>query len=249
MNPAPKSRPDTAFVLAAGLGSRMRPLTDKFPKPMVRLGGRPLIDHVLDRLGAAGIARAVVNLHYKPAPLVRHLASRNQPRIELSDETDALLDTGGGVTRALAMLGPAPFVIHNSDTVWLEPKAGSGNANLERLIATWDAGRMDSLLLLADRAASIGYDGHGDFHLAADGTLRRRSKSETSPHVFAGVSIAHPAMFEDAPKGAYSLNLLWDRAIARGRLHGIVLDGLWMHVGTPEALIEAEERIADGIRQ
>ena len=257
MKSATSWRPDTAFVLAAGLGERMRPLTDDIPKPMVRLAGRPMIDHVLDRLSAAGITRAIINVHYKPSPLLAHLQSRAAPRIEISDETALLLDTGGGVTRALPNLGHDPFLIHNSDTVWLESgdvtgRSGAGpdaTANLERLIAAWDAGRMDSLLLLADRAASIGYDGRGDFHLAADGALQRRGKTETTPYVFAGVSIAHPRLFEGAPDGPYSLNRVWDTAIAAGRLHGIVLEGLWMHVGSPAALLEAEERIADAVRQ
>ena len=233
-------RPKTAFVLAAGLGQRMRPLTDDTPKPMVRLAGRPLIDHVLDRLALAGVARAVVNVHYMATPLLAHLQRRDRPHITISDETAELLDTGGGVVRALASLGPDPFIIHNSDSVWLEP----ANANLERLIAAWDPVRMDSLLLLADRADSIGYDGAGDFRMAADGVLRRLAKFETVPHVFAGVSIAHRRLFEAAPSGPFSLNRLWDLAIARGRLHGIVMSGLWMHVGTPAALIAAEERIA-----
>ena len=259
MRSATSWRPDTAFVLAAGLGQRMRPLTDDIPKPMVRLAGRPLIDHVLDRLSAAGITRAVVNVHYKPSPLLSYLQGRAAPRIEISDETALLLDTGGGVTRALSRLGHDPFLIHNSDTVWLETNTVAGRSgagpdasatlNLERLIAAWDADRMDSLLLLADRAASIGYDGRGDFHLAADGALQRRGKTESAPYVFAGVSIAHPRLFGGAPDGAYSLNRVWDTAIAAGRLYGIVLEGLWMHVGSPAALLEAEERIADAVRQ
>ena len=245
-NAIPKERrPTTAFVLAAGMGSRMRPLTDHVPKPMVALAGRPLIDHVLDRLVTAGVERAVVNVHYKPEPLLAHLAGRATPRIVVSDETDALLDTGGGVARAMAKIGRDPFFIHNSDTVWLESAAV---ANLERMIAAWNTDTMDSLLLLASCAASIGYDGRGDFHLAGDGTLRRRGTLETSPYVFAGVSIAHPRIMDGAPAGAFSLNAPWDHAIARGRLHGIVLDGLWMHVGTPAALIEAEERIAHAAR-
>ena len=238
-------QPKTAFVLAAGLGQRMRPLTDEIPKPLVRLAGRPLIDHVLDRLGQAGVERAIVNVHYKPAPLLAHLQRRQRaPRIEISDETDLLLDTGGGVARALGSIGADPVIIHNSDTVWIE----RGSANLARLIAAWDPARMDSLLLLADSAASIGYDGRGDFQRAADGAVVRRAKTETAPYVFAGVSIAAPHMFEGAPAGPFSLNVLWDRTIARGRLHGIVLDGLWMHVGTPQALLEAEERIANAAR-
>lgn len=234
--------PNTAFVLAAGLGQRMRPLTDDRPKPMVALAGRPLIDHVLDRLVAAGIERAVVNVHYKADVLTAHLQARVRPRIELSDERTLLLDTGGGVVRALPMLGTDPFLIHNSDTVWIE----NGVSNLDRLMRAWDPLRMDSLLLLAEQRSSIGYDGRGDFRRAADGGLTRRPRDEISPHVFAGISIAHPRMFNDAPDGAFSLNVLWDRAIAKGRLFGIVLDGLWMHVGTPASVIEAEQRIALG---
>lgn len=233
-------RPTTAFVLAAGMGSRMRPLTDDKPKPMVALAGRPLIDHVLDRLAAAGITRAVVNVHYKADVLLAHLETRTHPRITISDERGELLDTGGGVVNARSSIGEAPFLIHNSDTVWLEQRV----ANIERLIGAWDPERMDSLLLLAERARSIGYDGAGDFEIAENGQLARRQKGQSVPHVFAGVSIAHPRMLVGAPQGAFSLNVLWDRAMAAGRLYGIVLDGSWMHVGTPQALDEAEEAIA-----
>jgi MurNAc alpha-1-phosphate uridylyltransferase len=234
-------RPTVAFVLAAGLGTRMRPLTDEIPKPMVPLAGRPLIDHVLDRLSKAGVMRAVVNVHYKPGPLLAHLASREHPAIVISDETELLLDTGGGVRRALGLIGSAPFLIHNSDTVWLEPP---GASNISRLVDAWDPLRMDGLLLLARRDASMGYDGAGDFELATDGRLARRGMAESAPYVFAGVSVAHPRLFEGAPEGPFSLNRPWDAAIAHGRLHGLVMDGLWMHVGTPEALVEAEAEIA-----
>ena len=233
-------RPTTAFVLAAGLGKRMRPLTDDKPKPMVALAGRPLIDHVLDRLTAAGIERAVVNVHYKADVLLAHLAQRSRPAIAVSDERGELLETGGGVIKARALIGERPFIVHNSDTVWLE----RGVANISRLLEAWDPERMDSLLLLAERARSIGYEGKGDFELASDGKLARRRGDSDTRHVFAGVSIAHPRLLEGAPAGAFSLNVLWDRAIAKGRLFGLTLDGLWMHVGTPEALIEAEQRIA-----
>jgi MurNAc alpha-1-phosphate uridylyltransferase len=235
-----EGRPTTAFVLAAGLGQRMRPLTDDKPKPMVALAGRPLIDHVLERLAESGITEAVVNVHYKADVLLAHLAQRTHPHISISDERGELLETGGGVVKAQALLGPRPFLIHNSDTVWLE----RGVANVSRLIEAWDPQRMDSLLLLAERARSIGYDGQGDFDPGADGLLARRRPGTETSYVFAGVSIAHPRLMKGAPSGAFSLNVLWDRAIANGRLYGIVLDGLWMHVGTPEALIEAEERIA-----
>lgn len=233
-------RPTTAMVLAAGLGTRMRPLTDALPKPMVRLAGKPLVDHVLDRLNDAGIRRAVVNVHYLADRLEAHLAMRHTPEIVISDERGVLLDTGGGVVRALPLLGEEPFLIHNSDSVWIE---GVGS-NIGRLIAAWDDRRMDALMLVALGARSLGYDGDGDFDMAADGRLQRRAKGATAPLVFAGVSIAHPRLFAGAPKGAFSLNDPWDRAIASGRLFGVRLEGLWMHVGTPEALSEAERIVA-----
>ena len=241
MTELPKAnRPRTAFVLAAGMGSRMRHLTDDRPKPMVALAGRPLIDHVLDRLLAAGVTKAVVNVHYKADVLLAHLSTRATPAITISDEREVLLETGGGVVKAQPLLGGDPFFIHNSDTVWLERDV----ANIDRMIAGWDPVSMDSLLLLARRDNSIGYDGAGDFELGADGRLARRQKGQQTPYVFAGVSIVHPRMLAGAPAGAFSLNVPWDRAIASGRLHGIVLDGLWMHVGTPEALAEAEQLVA-----
>ncbi|MBL8847683.1 MAG: nucleotidyltransferase family protein [Hyphomicrobium zavarzinii] len=227
------------MVLAAGLGKRMRPLTDVVPKPLVRLKSKPLIDHVLDRLAAGGIKRAVVNVHYLPDLIEAHLASRTNPGIIISDERDALLDTGGGVVRALPLLGDAPFLIHNSDSVWIE---GVGS-NIARLIQAFDPDRMDSLMLLALGATSLGYDGHGDFAMDADGVLSRRGERREAPFVFTGVSIAHPRLFEDAPKGAFSLNTLWDRAIDRGRLFGLRLEGAWMHVGTPQSVEEAERWI------
>lgn len=230
---------DTAMVLAAGMGTRMRPLTDIIPKPLVRLRGRSLIDHVLDRIQAAGIPRAVVNAHHHADKLIAHLEDRKRPAITISDERDALLDTGGGVVRALPLLGSGPFLIHNSDSVWIE---GVGS-NIARLVNAWDDSRMDSLMLLAIGATSLGYEGNGDFTMDADGLLQRRSENRQAPFVFTGVSIAHPRMFEGAPAGRFSLNTLWDRAIERGRLYGLRLDGLWMHVGTPEALAEAEKWI------
>ena len=231
-------RISTAFVLAAGLGTRMRPLTDTMPKPMVPLAGRPLIDHVLDRLAAAGIERAVVNVHHHADLLERHLAKRGSPpAVVISDERGELLDTGGGVVRALPLIGDGPFLIHNSDSVWLE----GPSANIPRLLDLWDSERMDSLMLLAQVAHSLGYDGAGDFAMSGDGRLTRRSEGRLVPFAFAGVSIAHPRLFTGAPRGRFSLNRLWDRAIGSGRL-----DGVWMHVGTPEALVEAESRIASG---
>lgn len=232
-------RPETGMVLAAGLGTRMRPLTDRVPKPLVRLKGRALIDHVLDRLAAAGITRAVVNVHHHADELEAHLRQRKTPKIDISDERGVLLDTGGGVVRALPKLGSGPFLIHNSDSVWIE---GIGS-NLKRMFAAWDSGTMDSLMLLASAATSLGYEGSGDFAMGTDGRLSRRGERQMVPFVFTGVSIAHPRMFANAPQGRFSLNKLWDEAIDKGRLFGVRLEGLWMHVGTPEALTEAERWI------
>ena len=229
----------TAMVLAAGLGTRMRPLTDVVPKPLVRLKDKPLIDHVLDRLASGGITRAVVNVHYLPEQIEAHVAGRTAPRVTISDERGVLLDTGGGVAKALPLLGDAPFLIHNSDSVWVE---GVGS-NIQRLIAAFDPERMDSLLLLALGADSLGYDGHGDFLMAPDGALARRREGQQAPFVFTGVSIAHPRLFEDTPEAPFSLNVLWNRAMARGRLFGLRLEGTWMHIGTPQAVEDAERWI------
>ncbi len=239
MSKAAQWRPETGMVLAAGLGKRMRPLTDTVPKPLVRLRGRALIDHVLDRMAAAGVARAVVNVHYLADLLETHLAHRQRPEIAISNERGQILDTGGAVVHALSKLGSEPFLIHNSDSVWIE---GVGS-NLERLFAAWDPETMDSLMLLASATSSLGYDGPGDFGMGTDGRLFRRGERQMVPFVFTGVSIAHPRMFEGAPHGAFSLNRVWDAAIENGRLYGIRLDGLWMHVGTPDALTEAERWI------
>jgi MurNAc alpha-1-phosphate uridylyltransferase len=231
--------PEAGMVLAAGLGVRMRPLTSDTPKPLVRLKGCALIDHVLDRLAAAGVARAVVNVHYLAGSIEAHLKQRKTPKIVISDERGKILDTGGGVVHALPALGAGPFLIHNSDSVWIE---GVGS-NLERLFAAWDSATMDALMLLASAATSLGYEGQGDFSMGTDGRLVRRGERQMAPFVFTGVSIAHPRLFAHAPQGAFSLNRVWDEAIDKGRLYGIRLDGLWMHVGTPEALKEAERWI------
>ena len=233
--------PTSAFVLAAGMGQRMRPLTNTIPKPLVALGGKPLIDHVLDRLSAAGIKKVVVNVHYLADKIESHLSKRTKPKIVFSDERKRLLDTGGGVIHALPKLGAGPFVIHNSDSVWIE---GLGS-NLDRLLCTWDPDAMDSLMLVAPLAASIGYDGLGDFQMDPAGRLTRQTGPKMAPFVFAGVSIAHPRLFEGAPTGAFSLNKLWDKAIDRGRLFGLRLEGIWMHVGTPDALAEAEATLTE----
>jgi MurNAc alpha-1-phosphate uridylyltransferase len=226
-----------AMIMGAGLGLRMRPLTDDRPKPLVMVGGKTLIDHSIDRLVAAGVTRIVVNLHYRGEMLRAHLARRRDAEIIFSDETDKLLDTGGGVVKALPLLGPAPFFVLNSDSVWVE----SASAALPDMIAEWDDARMDGLLLLADMHTAMGYEGKGDFVMMKDGQIARaRDHAGLSACAYPGVQIAHPRMFAEAPQGAFSTNLMWDRAIARGRLFGTQLDGVWIHVGTPEARDEAE---------
>lgn len=232
--------PRTAMVLAAGFGERMRPLTARMPKPLVPVAGRPLIDHVLDRLAAAGIERAVVNVHYLADQIERHLKSRTAPTIVISDERDKLLDTGGGVVKALGAIGNEPFIHVNSDTIWID----GVKPNLEKLAEAFDPAQMDALLLLAPVSTSIGYAGRGDFTMAADGRLTRRGERDVAPFVYAGVAILKPELFKDAPDGAFSLTMLFDRAAAAGRLHGLRMEGVWMHVGTPEAIKEAEAAIA-----
>ena len=231
--------PRTAMVLAAGLGERMRPLTEKLPKPLVAVAGKPLIDHVLDRLAAQGVERAVVNVHYLADLIEKHVASRKVPQIVISDERAKLLDTGGGVVKALPKLGTEPFFHINSDTIWID----GVRPNLERLAETFDAETMDALLLLAATSDSIGYAGRGDFTMATDGRLKRRPERELAPFVYAGAALLRPELFKDAPDGAFSLTALFDRAAAAGRLHGLRLEGVWMHVGTPGAIAEAEAAI------
>jgi MurNAc alpha-1-phosphate uridylyltransferase len=243
-NPKAKPRrahgsPRRAMVLAAGIGMRMRPLTDRMPKPLVNVGGRALIDHVLDRLADAGVERAIVNVHHFADQIERHLAGRQHPQVVISDERERLLDTGGGIVKSLATLGDDPFFLVNADTIWIE----GVRPNLDRLAAAFDPAAMDGLLLLAPTATSIGYEGRGDYALAADGRLRRRAEREIVPFVYAGAAILAPALFDAPPVGAFSLTRLFDRAEAHGRLHGLRLEGLWMHVGTPAAIAEAEAAI------
>ena len=236
---------DTAIVLSAGLGTRMASASNARPKPLVALGGKALIDHVLDRLVDAGIERAVVNVHHKADLIERHLQVRRAPAIEISDERAVLLDTGGGVKKALPQLGARPFLIHNADSIWIE---GVGT-NLARLAEAWAEERMDCLLLLALASTSHGYQGRGDFALESDGKIRRRkAEQELVPFAFTGVSIAHPRLFDMSPDGPFSLNLVWSRAIAAGRAYGVRMDGVWMHVGTPDALTEAERYLSRDFR-
>ena len=235
-------RIETAMVLAAGLGTRMRPAAVDKPKPLVPLARRPLIDHALDRLDAAGVGRVVVNVHHKADQIEAHLAARERPKIIISDERDRLLDTGGGVKKALSLLGADGFLVHNSDSVWLE----HNGSNLARLAAMWDPERMDCLLMLALGASSVGYDGRGDFSLEADGRIRRRREQEVVPFVYTGVQIVHPRAFLATPDGPFSNNLVWNHAMLSGRASGMRMDGLWMHVGAPDALAVAEKVIVTG---
>ena len=235
--------PQSAMVLAAGLGTRMRPAANGLPKPLVPLGGRALIDHVLDRVADAGVPRAVVNVHYCADQVASHLARRARPEIVISDETDLILDTGGGVRKALPHLGDAAFLVHNSDSVWIE----KGAPNLARLFAGWDDRAMDCLMLLAPVETSLGYAGKGDFSLTGRGEIVRRGTAGHADYVFTGASLMHPRLFADSPSGAFSLNLLWDRAIAAHRIFGLTLDGVWMHVGDPAALDQAEKRLAGAV--
>jgi MurNAc alpha-1-phosphate uridylyltransferase len=232
--------PDCAIVLAAGLGTRMRPYDGNLPKPLVRVGGKPLIDYALDRLAEATVTRAVVNVHYLADALERHLASRQAPQIIISDERGALLGTGGGIANALPKLGAAPFFLVNSDTLWLD----DGEPNVVRLADAFDAEAMDALLLLAPRTGSIGYVGSGDFALLPDRRLCSRGGRETVPFVYAGAAILAPALFAHVPSGAFPLTLVFDRAGASGRLFGLPLAGTWMHVGTPEAVAAADAALA-----
>ena len=230
---------DTAMVLAAGFGTRMRPLTDNVPKPLIQLAGRALLDHALDRLAEASIKRAVVNVHHLADQIEAHLRGRTVPRIIISDERHCILETGGGVLKALPYIGREAFVVHNSDSVWSE----GAHSNLRMLMAAWDQERMKALLLLARRGASIGYDGPGDFHRDPAGHLKRRIKGQDAPYVFSGVSILSPSLFEGVHDQAFSLNVIFDRASAADSLFGVVLDGTWMHVGTPQALLGAESHL------
>jgi MurNAc alpha-1-phosphate uridylyltransferase len=230
---------DTAMVLAAGFGKRMLPLTEKIPKPMVKVDGVTLIDRALDRLAQAGVTQAVVNVHYCGDVLIEHLKDRASPKIKISDERDALLDTGGGVVRALPMLGTQPFFLVNSDSIWIEGAA----PNLSRLAAAYDESHMDALLLLAPTAGAVGYSGSGDFSMNSGGELKKRAEREVAPFVYAGAAILHPRLFKDAPKGSFSLLRSFEQAELAGRLFGLRLDGMWMHIGTPDAIRDAEDAI------
>jgi MurNAc alpha-1-phosphate uridylyltransferase len=227
--------PRRAMILAAGLGERMRPLTDTLPKPLIAVRGRPLLAWTLDRLESVGVAEVVVNLHYLGEQIEAHVRPRKRPRIRFSPEAERL-ETGGGVRNALPMLGAEAFYVINGDVCWLDGLTPA----LARLAAAWDEARMDALLLLQSTAYAFGYDGRGDFLLDPLGQARRRGEREVAPFVFAGLQILHPRLFAGAPEGAFSLNRLYDKAEANGRLFGLRHDGEWFHIGTPQGLQEVE---------
>ena len=226
---------DTAMVLAAGLGKRMRPLTATRPKPMVQVAGKPLIDHALDKVAEAGIARAVVNVHYLPDALEAHLANRTTPQITMSDERAQLLETGGGMVKAQGQL-PDPFFCLNSDNIWLD---GPRNCFAE-LSVMWDAARMDALLLMVRHTGARNYVGKGDFHLDPWGLVSRRRTGRVAPYIYTGIQIVSHRLLRDAPEGAFSTNILWNRAMDEGRLYGVVHTGEWFEVGDPKSIAPTE---------
>lgn len=232
---------DTAMVMAAGMGKRMRPLTAHQPKPLVRVAGKALIDHTLDRLAEAGLTRAVVNVHYLGDALEAHLVERAKPKVTISDERAALLETGGGMVKAQGQL-PDPFFCLNSDNIWLN---GSIDA-LHDLSAQWDAARMDALLLLVPHARAANFRGDGDFHMGADGRLARRAAGRIAPFIFTGIQLVSHRLLRDAPDGKFSTNILWDRALAEGRLFGAAFTGRWFEVGNPQAIAPTERALQHG---
>ncbi|MHA6722651.1 nucleotidyltransferase family protein [Sphingomonas sp. RS2018] len=245
LRPDPGGRvPDTAMVMAAGLGKRMRPLTATRPKPLVEVAGKPLIDHVFDRLRTAGIGRAVVNVHYMADALEAHLRARAKGvDVTVSDERGQLLETGGGLVKARPHLGDAPILCVNSDNLWVD---GPTDA-IRALAARWDDDAMDVLLLLVPLARAHCHGGRGDFHLDAHGRITaRRAAGRLAPFVYTGVQMLHPRIIADAPEGPFSTNLFWNRAIEAGRAWGVVHQGLWFDVGTPAAIPAAEAILADG---
>ncbi|MBV9218877.1 MAG: nucleotidyltransferase family protein [Methylobacteriaceae bacterium] len=227
------------MVFAAGLGRRMRPLTEKLPKPLVRVAGKTLIDHMLDRCADAGVRKVVVNVHYLADQIEAHLTPRRRPRIVISDERSKLLDQGGGIRKALPELGRKPFFICNTDALWLE----GPRSNLRRFTAAWDPERMDVLLLVADTATSVGVDWPGDFSMDADGRLAKRDERLVAPFVYAGVGILKPELFAGVSAEIFKLAPFFFAAAERGRLFGMRLDGIWLHVGTPDAIVAADRAI------
>ena len=234
--------PEVAMVLAAGLGKRMRPITDTIPKPLVEIAGRTLLDLGLDCLAEAGVSRAVVNVHYLPDQIVRHLRGRKAPEILISDESDRLLDSAGGLVKARSLLGDRPFFVLNADTFWID----GGRSNLVRLSEEWDEARMDILLMLCRPDQATGHSGGTDFLLATGGRLAR-SRGDPTGLIYAGAAILHPRILTSAEAEPHSLNRYFDTAIAAGRLFGMMLDGKWITVGTPDAIAAAEATVRTSV--
>ena len=232
---------DTAMVMAAGLGKRMRPLTATQPKPMVRVAGKPLIDHALDRLAEAGVSRAVVNVHYLADALEAHITERETPSIIISDERELLLETGGGMIKAKDHL-PDPFFCLNADNIWLDGPA-SGFHDLSN---RWNPEEMDALLLVVPHTRAVNFNGQGDFHMDAVGRLSRRKPGRVAPFIYTGIQLVSHRLLRDAPEGNFSTNVLWNRAIEEGRLFGASFTGLWFEVGTPQAIKPTEDALARG---
>jgi MurNAc alpha-1-phosphate uridylyltransferase len=235
--------PASAMVLAAGLGKRMRPLTATRPKPLVEVAGKPLLDYALDRLRAAGVGHAVVNVHYLPDALEAYLRQRiHGIEVTISDERAQLLETGGGLVQALPLIRADPFLSVNSDNIWIDGPIDS----LRLLASAWDDARMDALLLMVPLARANFHGGQGDFHLSATGLVRRRRRGAVAPFVYTGIQMLSKRLFDGAPEGPFSANLLWDKAIEAGRCFGIVHQGLWFDVGTAAAVKKTEELIGHG---
>ncbi|WP_440958118.1 nucleotidyltransferase family protein [Oceanicaulis sp. LC35] len=232
--------PQRAMVMAAGLGTRMRPLTNDRCKALVELGGKTLIDWMLDRLAEAGVEEAVVNVHHFADRLEAHLSERTAPAITISDERAELLETGGGLAKAAPLLGDQPIFVANIDSVWRED---GGESELRKLARAFDPERMDALLLITPTANTLGFDGPGDFILHEDGQLERRGERKSAPYAYTGVQILHPRVLKGLPVEPFSTNLIWNTALEAGRLYGCVMDAFWMHVGDPEAREAAENRL------
>ncbi|MDJ0612034.1 MAG: nucleotidyltransferase family protein [Rhizobiaceae bacterium] len=232
--------PKKAMILAAGLGTRMRPITESTPKPLIEVYGKPMLDHALDALQRAGVEEVVLNVHYLADQIEDHVQSRRDMKIHISDERAELLDSGGGIANALPMLGEDPFYLLNADSFWIE----GFKPNLVRMAEFWQSSEMDILLLLSGMATAVGFGSRGDFTMDADGRLTRRIEHKVAPFAYAGAAILDPSIFDTAPSGAFSLNRQFDEALEKERLFGLRLEGLWLHVGTPDAIHEAEDAIA-----